>query len=179
MLNKCMTFHFYFIFIFLEERKFFGLFVLGGRGIRGERRLTFILEMVERGGRGDMQGEGLNGIGERVGETILRGDSDGIENESLFVVRDVVVVLEVGEGVPYGGMYAAAAYSVDGVEVFVLEVGEGVPYDGVYAMAAHGVGDVEVFVCCCSCLLGCGTDVWWNVRFKSLTLTSGQHLHLN
>ena len=82
-----------------------------------------------------------------MGETILRGDSDGIENECLCVVGDVVVVLEVGEGVPYDGMYAAAAHGVDGVVVFVLGVGEEVPYDGVYAAAAHGVGDVEVFVC--------------------------------
>ena len=40
----------------------------------------------------------------------------------------------------------------------VLEVGEGVPYGGMYAAAAHGVDDVEVLVCvvvvvCCDVVL--------------------------
>ena len=46
------------------------MFVLGGQGIRGERRLTFILGMVERGGGGDIQGEGLNGIGKIVTQRV-------------------------------------------------------------------------------------------------------------
>ena len=51
-------------------------------------------------------------IGEREGGNILRGDSGGIEKESLFVVGGVVVVqfaLEVGEGVPYDFFFQTAS----------------------------------------------------------------------